>query len=167
MKMTPLPFMKLTNETALNARVGEVRKVEVHNLSQGIHPFHMHGFPFQWIKTTLKEKGKPDVVITRSQFDSELKDTFAVPGRTGNRMESKAISEFLVSFKDDARSGEGLVAHGGPKAPQQDGVSRGWLVHCHILEHAARGMITWLNLWPSDEPTLPGEKHSHHHDHQH
>lgn len=143
--MMPLPYMKLTNKTALNAQIGETRIIEVVNMSRGIHPFHIHGFPFQLIETKYIDDDNPTlnkVVVNKSQH-REWKDTIFIPGRTGFRMKSKVIVRLAIKFDDKKRAGQ-LEAHGGES---KGSLSGGWFVHCHILEHARYGMATWLNLW--------------------
>jgi len=148
--MMGVPMMKLTNELALNAKVGETRFIEVKNMAMGIHSFHMHGFPFELLETEFVDKDNPEnnyVIKNDSRDWREQKDTFALPGRPGRyRMRSWTVSRFIVSFDDKKRAGQ-LEAHGGKFGTTPE-MSGGWLVHCHILEHARFGMATWLNLWP-------------------
>jgi FtsP/CotA-like multicopper oxidase with cupredoxin domain len=142
--MQMLPMMQLTDATALNAKVGETRIIEVTNMSSGIHPFHLHGFAFQLLDTTYMDQEKPEtnVKITAPPEEKEWKDTISIPGRPGFRARSRAVVRLLVRFDDQGRAGQ-VVAHGGKPVGDRSG---GWLAHCHILEHAALGMATWLNL---------------------
>jgi len=142
------PFSELDNITAgLEAKVGETYIWEVTNLTQGDHPFHPHGFTFQHISTEYfdddKEENyrlfKPDIITT--------KDTIRIPGRTGLKGRSKTIVKLAVKFDDINRENE-VSAFGKTPTLKPDNTvqSGGWFVHCHILEHATRGMGTYLNL---------------------
>ena len=70
----------------------------------------------------------------------ENKDTIRVPARLGAKGTSKTIVRLAVRFDPTGR--EGIEAYG--KTPGE--TAGGWIAHCHILEHAARGMTTFLNL---------------------
>ena len=57
-----------------------------------------------------------------------------------------------MTFEDDGR--EGQTSAMGEKATydaQGNWTSGGWLAHCHILEHAARGMATFFEVHEPDE----------------
>jgi FtsP/CotA-like multicopper oxidase with cupredoxin domain len=144
-KMMPVSFMKLTNEMALQGKVGETRMLEVVNLTRGIHPFHIHGFAFQALETVFMDMEYPERnrrVVYGDQ--KEWMDTIPILPRPGFRMKSRSITRLLIRFDDEGRNGK-IVAHGGPKAAHAEH-SGGWFVHCHIMEHARYGMSTWLNI---------------------
>lgn len=70
----------------------------------------------------------------------EIKDTILLPARPGAHGRSRTIVRLAASFDDTGREGE-LVAFG--KVPTAD-TSGGWLFHCHLLEHSARGMMSFF-----------------------
>jgi len=138
------PFELLLPEEGLQASVGGTYMWEVKNLTEGDHPFHPHGFTFQHIETEYVDLDTPENnFIVKSSF-IENKDTIRVPGRPGTvRGRSWTIMRLATQFNDTGR--EGLVTASG-KNPTETS-SGGWIVHCHILEHADRGMMTFLNLF--------------------
>jgi len=137
-----VPFDQVTPELALKAKIGQTYIWEVSNLTQGDHPFHPHGFRFQWLETRYEDIDFPDKNRVETANVREWKDTIRVPGRSGEMGQSRTIMRLAVRFDDTGR--EGQVAASG-KVPDSNG-SGGWFVHCHILEHSARGMGTFLEL---------------------
>lgn len=140
-----IPFEKLQVEDALHAQIGETRVWEVVNMTGGDHPFHPHGFFFQHLETEFIDMDNPDNSEVVKPAVLENKDTIVVPRRRGAKGRSKTIVRLAVTF--DATHRTGLEAFG--KSPSE-GRSGGWVAHCHILEHADRGMVTWLNLTAPD-----------------
>jgi FtsP/CotA-like multicopper oxidase with cupredoxin domain len=138
-----VPFSQLTVEQAHAATVGDVRTWEVTNMTGGDHPFHTHGFVFQHLETEYIDMVTPENNRVVPAARVEDKDSFRVPKRSGAKGTSRTVARFAVRFDDSGR--EGQVAASG-KAPGV-GTSGGWLLHCHTLEHAARGMMTFLNLY--------------------
>lgn len=140
-----IPFEELDNTHALKAVAGRTYIWEITNLSQGDHPFHPHGFSFQWIDTRYEDTDVPQNNRTEDATNVEWKDTIRIPGRPGAKGRSKTVTRLAVRFDDRGR--EGLIAASGrfPGA----GRSGGWFVHCHILGHSARGMATYLELSPA------------------
>lgn len=138
--MMPLPFDKVTPEDAYTVTVGENGIWEVHNMTGGMHNFHTHGFSFQLIETQYMDMDNPENNYTEAAPYREIKDTIQLPARPGARGRSRTIIRLAASFDDTGR--EGQVAAAG-KVPEE-GVSGGWLFHCHILEHSARGMMSFF-----------------------
>jgi len=137
------PFNALLPEEGLSAVVGGTYIWEIKNLTEGDHPFHPHGFTFQHIETEYVDLNEPKYnYIVKAPF-VENKDTIRVPGRPGLiRGDSWTIVRLAVTFDDTGRQGN-VTAFG--KVPTAT-TSGGWVVHCHVLEHANRGMMTFLNL---------------------
>jgi len=143
------PFSELDITTSLSATIGNTYIWQVTNLTQGDHPFHPHGFTFQHISTEFIDLDSPEKnQITYPNY-IETKDTILIPARTGLKGRSRAIVKLAVTF--DGLSREGNISASG-KTPSlgtnSELLSGGWFVHCHILEHADRGMGTYLNLLP-------------------
>jgi FtsP/CotA-like multicopper oxidase with cupredoxin domain len=136
-----IPFSELQVEDALHAKIGETRVWEVVNMTGGDHPFHPHGFFFQHLETEFIDMDNPD-------HNEVVKPAVLVPRRRGAKGRSRTIVRLAVTF--DATDRTGLEAFG--KSPSE-GLSGGWIAHCHILEHADRGMVTWLNLTGADAPS--------------
>jgi len=138
------PFEQLQPEEALQANVGGTYIWEVKNLTEGDHPFHPHGFSFQLLETEYVDLDTPENNFIVKANRVENKDTIRVPGRPGAVRGRSWTTMRLVSIFDD-NGREGQVAANG-KLPTDES-SGGWIVHCHILEHANRGMMTFLNLY--------------------
>lgn len=137
-----VPFGNLTADQALKAELGEVRIWEVTNMTGGDHPFHPHGFFFQHLETEYIDLDDPaNNAVVPAPF-VENKDTIRVPARPGALGRSRTVVRLAVRFDDTGRQGTALA---GGKVPSAD-ASGGWMVHCHILEHADRGMMTFLDL---------------------
>lgn len=135
-----VPFEKLEAADALHATIGETRVWEVVNMTGGDHPFHPHGFFFQHLETEYVDMDTPDNNRIETPEVLENKDTIRVPRRPGAKGRSKTIMRLAVHFDGTGRGN--LEAFGKSRT---DG-SGGWVAHCHILEHADRGMMTFLNL---------------------
>ncbi len=155
----PRPFPVLTPEQALHATVGETRVWEVTNFTGGDHTFHTHGFfyqPLEMIEVNLDAETASERVV-RTDMTLVQKDSIRVPPRPGAGGRSWTVMRLAVRFDDSdkppylRRTDEDLVAFGkvpttlDPLDPSE-GTSGGWLAHCHLLEHADRGMTTFLNL---------------------
>ena len=56
--------------------------------------------------------------------------------------QSFSLSRFAVTFSDTGRENQTAAGGKDPTATR----SGGWLAHCHILEHAARGMTTFFEI---------------------
>ncbi len=138
------PFPMLTPRDVHTVEAGGTYIWEVKNLTGGHHNFHTHGWSFQHIETEfvdLDNPGDPDVNYVEPASHLEDKDTFLLKRRPGFvPLRSFSISRFAVTFDDEGR--EGQVDAGG-KVPTATR-SGGWLAHCHILEHSARGMMTFF-----------------------
>ena len=138
----PLPFNQVTAADAPTARVGEYRIIEVNNMTAGHHNFHLHGFVFQHIETQYIDMDNPENNYTVPATHMENKDTIFLPQRTGARGRSRTVTRLALHISDEGREGQ-VVASG--KAPGEE-TSGGWLFHCHILEHSARGMMSFLQV---------------------
>lgn len=138
----PLPFPAVTPEDAQDVSVGDVRVWEITNLSGSDHPFHAHGFFFQPLEIEYVDLDNPanNKVVP---FDAvENKDTIRLPGRPGAAMRSRTILRAVTRFDDTGREGQ-VSAFG--KTPSA-GHSGGWLFHCHINEHSAEGMKSFIEV---------------------
>jgi FtsP/CotA-like multicopper oxidase with cupredoxin domain len=137
-----IPFDELTVEDALHARVGQTYIWEVTNLTMGDHNFHPHGFPFQILEIEYIDDKHPERNRVVTPEVRTLRDTMRIPARPGAQGSSRTVARLAVHFGDEGREGQ-VEAYGKTPAP---GHSGGWFVHCHVLEHAARGMGSFLNL---------------------
>jgi len=138
--MQPLPFDKVTPEDAYTVTIGENGVWEVHNMTGGMHNFHTHGFSFQLIETQYIDMDNPDNNYKEAAPYREIKDTIQLPARPGAGGRSRTIVRLAASFDDAGREG---VAEAFGKAPTAS-KSGGWLFHCHLLEHSARGMMSFF-----------------------
>jgi FtsP/CotA-like multicopper oxidase with cupredoxin domain len=138
----PLPFDKVTPQDAPTVSAGDTVIWEVHNLAGGHHNFHLHGFTFQLLDTEFLDMDAPenDRVVPAPYLED--KDTIFIPGRSGARGRSRTITRLALVIDDTGREGQ-IGAYG--KVPSKD-LSGGWVVHCHLLEHAARGMMSFLQV---------------------
>jgi FtsP/CotA-like multicopper oxidase with cupredoxin domain len=144
--MMPLPFDKVTPEDAYTVTVGENGIWEVHNMTGGMHNFHTHGFSFQLIETQYMDMDNPENNYTEAAPYREIKDTILLPARPGARGRSRTVIRLAASFDDTGREGE---LEAGGKVPTAN-TSGGWLFHCHILEHSARGMMSFFQTVKPD-----------------
>lgn len=140
--MQPLPFDAVTPVDAYTVTVGENGIWEVHNMTGGMHNFHTHGFSFQLIETQFVDLDNPQNNYTVAASYREVKDTILIPARPDARGSSRSIVRLAACFDDTGREGE-VVASG--KMPSAD-ASGGWLFHCHLLEHSARGMMSFFQI---------------------
>ena len=139
----PLPFPKVTPEKAPMVAVGDVRIIEVNNLTGGDHNFHLHGFFFQHLETEFVDMDDPDNSYVEPAARLEFKDTIRLPKRPGAFMRSRSITRLAVRFDDTGREGR-TEAFG--KVPG-DETSGGWVMHCHVLEHADGGMMSFVQVY--------------------
>jgi len=139
----PLPFPLVTPADAADVTIGDTKIWEVVNMTGGDHNFHTHGFAFQLLETVYRDMDNPGNNQTVPASYLENKDTHIIPKRPGAFGRSQTISRFAVHFDDTGR--EGLTEAFG-KAPTET-TSGGWLVHCHILEHSANGMMSFFEVF--------------------
>lgn len=140
--MMGLPFNQVTAADAPIVVAGETRIIEVRNLTGGDHNFHLHGFFVQPVETQFVDMDNPDNNYTVPASHIEAKDTVHIPRRTGAMMRSQTITRLAVFFDDNGGAGD-IAAYG--KDPT-DFTSGGWVMHCHILEHADTGMMTFVQV---------------------
>jgi FtsP/CotA-like multicopper oxidase with cupredoxin domain len=139
----PLPFPLVTPDDAPIATVGGTYIINVTNMTGGDHNFHIHGFQFQWIDTEFIDIETPNNNYIVPAPYLEWKDTILIPRRPGAKGTSRTITRLAVHIDDTGR--EGLVEAFGKKPG--DDTSGGWVFHCHLLEHADRGMMSFLQVF--------------------
>jgi FtsP/CotA-like multicopper oxidase with cupredoxin domain len=88
----------------------------------------------------------PENNYTEAAPYREIKDTILLPARPGARGRSRTVIRLAASFDDTGREGE---LEAGGKVPTAN-TSGGWLFHCHILEHSARGMMSFFQTVKPD-----------------
>lgn len=141
-----LPFHMLTPDDVHTVTPRSTFVWEVRNMTESRHNFHTHGFSFQHIDTTyvdLDNPDDPDVNFTEPAEYLENKDTLMLQPRPGLvRGRSFSITRLAVFFNDEGRE-EQIYASGREPTSTTSG---GWLAHCHILEHSARGMMTYFQV---------------------
>lgn len=138
----PLPFDMVSAADAPTFRVGETIIWQITNMTMGDHNFHTHGFHFQLIETEYRDVDYPwNDRIDKAPY-REWKDTIRIPARTGERLKSETIVRLAARLSDRGREGK-ILAGGKLPAANRSG---GWLFHCHILEHAARGMMSFFQI---------------------
>ncbi|HED64925.1 MAG TPA: multicopper oxidase family protein [Planctomycetes bacterium] len=147
--MTPLPTSAVHALQAHDVNVGETWLWEVTNLSHGDHTFHTHGWDFELVEYEYQDLDNPAYnVFFRPSQKRMYKDTIRIPARLGALGRSKSITRLKAVFRDKGR--EGRVEAGGEipvlDANDEPVSSGGWLVHCHMLEHAARGMLSFFEV---------------------
>jgi FtsP/CotA-like multicopper oxidase with cupredoxin domain len=138
----PLPFPAIQPEDAPTVSTGETRIWQVVNMTGGDHNFHPHGFIFQHLETEYVDMDTPENNYVVPAAYLEDKDTIHLLRRPGAMGRSRTITRLAVRFDDTGREGQ-IGAYG--KNPSDD-MSGGWAVHCHLLEHAERGMMTFLQV---------------------
>jgi len=108
------------------ARVGDLLQLSVENETFAHHPFHLHGFSFQPLR--VYDAGSNTTLFA---FDyNEFIDNWDL--HAGQGLEFRVLLEERPSVAEILAGGEGGGAVGR------------WLFHCHILHHAALGMLSEL-----------------------
>jgi len=145
-------FDEITSDDAPDANIGETQVWELVNMSMGDHPFHLHGFFFQVLDTVKKDENG-NVVVEIPAPPLENKDTVNLPGRPGP-IGSSTTLRIAIKFDPGHRNPDDILANGGiPAIVDADsaagikGHSGGWQFHCHILEHADGGMMSFMEIW--------------------
>lgn len=142
------PFPALTPSDVYTLEPNRTYVWEVRNLTGSHHNFHTHGFSFQHFQTELVDLDDPSNNQIIPEDFIEDKDTILLvrrPGTVPGR--SWSITRLVFRTDDTGREGQ-IFAHG--KVPTAT-TSGGWLLHCHILEHSARGMMSFFQI---DGPIL-------------
>lgn len=107
------------------AQVGDLLELTVRNGTQMHHPWHLHGFSFQPVRI------EDNLGKTLYEFDyDEFVDTLDVPAT------QRLV--FRVRLEDRAVVG----------GPGSGGALGRWMMHCHIFNHHALGMMTELVVLP-------------------
>jgi len=122
-------------------------------MTGGDHPFHLHGFFFQVLET-IKKDPSGNIIEVISAPALENKDMVNLPRRPGAR---GSVSIVKIAIKFDPAEGlqaSDILANGGVAAIMNAdldhglrGHSGGWQFHCHILEHADTGMMSYVEVW--------------------
>lgn len=167
----PIPFPVLKPVDAKSVTVDESTFVRVQNFTRGGHNFHQHGFQFQLIQYETYQPGNGGVVknVYPAPF-LEFKDTLWMPGRPTESPGSKSVAVLRIRFDDAQRSGQ-AIAYPADESGTADPIveqpvhsnnqnndtidvnctlndfrSKGWLAHCHILEHSDAGMMSVVRV---------------------
>lgn len=172
-----------TQASTRYARVGDVIEfVYANNTPNAHHPFHMHGFSFQPVAiydfhtTDVNEDGIEETVLEEPplyeyayqefvdvvtmepgkalKYRMKMNDRFKIPDA-----EDYSLGELKQLFPYDRSrpfGGSGDVA--GANNGDMGGAVGRWLFHCHILHHAALGMIADLCVAPAGDPDASGCK---------
>ncbi|MFV1982233.1 MAG: multicopper oxidase domain-containing protein, partial [Thiohalomonadales bacterium] len=139
----PLPFALVTAEIADKVKANETWIIEIVNLTGGDHNFHLHGFMFHLIDTRYEDDETMSYPAAVPASRLEYKDTIMVPKRPGEVPgKSRSIIRLAVTFNS---SGRNILASG--KVPTAT-TSGGWVMHCHFLEHADNGMMSFIQVVP-------------------
>ena len=88
------------------------------------------------------------------------KDVVRIPARTGAKGQSNSVTRLVMVVDDTGRTGR-IEAQGKDATyqPNGDWTSGGWLVHCHILEHSGRGMLSFYEVRDPNDPFVLLGKH--------
>lgn len=146
-------FSELTSHDAPDASVGETQVWNLVNMTGGDHPFHLHGFFFQVLETIMKDPNG-NVIKVIPAPPMEDKDMVNLPHRPGARG-SVSITKIAIKFDPaEGLSGDDIKANGGVAAIVNAdldnhirGHAGGWQFHCHVLEHADTGMMSFVEIW--------------------
>ncbi len=146
-------FSEITSDDAPDAQVGEIQVWNLVNMTGGDHPFHLHGFFFQVLETIYKDK-EGDVLKVVPAPQLENVDMVNLPSRNGPAG-SVSITRIAIDFSPaEGLTGADIEANGGVAviedadfAMGKRGRSGGWQFHCHILEHADTGMMSFVEVF--------------------
>jgi FtsP/CotA-like multicopper oxidase with cupredoxin domain len=146
----PIPMMKQTAATGYHVKVGQTRDWEVVNFTGGDHNFHLHGFRFQHLDSEFIDLDKPNNNYIVKPLRLSYEDTIRIPKRPNLTLgRSFTIVRVITRFDDASRPpalrrrAQQLLAGGLVPTATRSG---GWLVHCHHLPHAARGMMSFVTV---------------------
>jgi FtsP/CotA-like multicopper oxidase with cupredoxin domain len=145
-------YDQLTTDDTPDAAIGETQVWNLVNMTGGDHPFHLHGFFFQVLETITKDPDGNIIDVTAAP-PLEDKDMVNLPHRPGAPGSTTTV-KVAVRFDPAAGlSAEDITAFGGPDSRVnadldnlQRGHSGGWQFHCHILEHADTGMMSYVEV---------------------
>ncbi|NOX93188.1 MAG: multicopper oxidase family protein [Gammaproteobacteria bacterium] len=146
-------FNEITTHDAPDAQVGEIQVWNLANMTGGDHPFHLHGFFFQVLETIYKDKdGNVLEVVPAPQLENV--DMVNLPARVGP-MGSMSMTKIAIDFSPaEGLTGADIEANGGMAVIEnadlsigKRGRSGGWQFHCHILEHADTGMMSFVEVF--------------------
>ena len=137
------PFQALTPDDVHSVLANGTYIWEVKNLTGSHHNFHTHGWSFQHIETEFVDLDDPSNDRIDPAPRLENKDTILLSRRPGSVAgRSWSITRLAVKFDDAGREAQ-VCAYGKQPSSVRSG---GWLAHCHILEHAALGMMTFFQV---------------------
>jgi len=146
-------FPEVTAADAPDAQVGETQVWNLVNMTGGDHPFHLHGFFFQVLETVYKdENGNVLEVVPAPPLENV--DMVNLPARRGPKGAMSMVKIAVTFDPAEGLSGADIEAHGGVAVIEnadvgmgQQGRSGGWQFHCHILEHADGGMMSYVEVF--------------------
>ena len=150
MMFMPKPMMMMTAADGHHVKIGDVHYWEICNFTGGAHNFHTHGFRFQHIDTTYVDLDAAVQVRTEPAERIAYEDTIIIPKRPALILSrSYTIVRLAIHFDDRDRAPAlrrtiNEMLAGGLKPTVT--TSGGWLLHCHFLEHAAKGMASFVTL---------------------
>ena len=173
-----------TQPSVRYARIGDVIEfVYANNTGNAHHPFHPHGFSFQPISihnftnVDTNADGVDDSVVLIDPpvftFDyNEFLDVEVMQPAKAIKYRMKMNDRFKIPDEEEFNYFELLTKFpynyqgtfgGSGDMPQVSGSPMGgglgrWLFHCHILHHAALGMIADLCIAPTNDPDASGCK---------
>ncbi len=135
------------------AELRDIEKIDTSGLTAddkivlrfGHTPPDPHGFTFQPIEIEFHDDVNGNTVVPFEFLED--KDTIALPSRPGAFGSTRTILRAAVRFDDRGREGQ---VTGFGKEPTST-TSGGWVVHCHLLEHSASGMMSFFEVLPPEE----------------
>ena len=152
----PMPMMMLTAKDGYHVKVGDTHYWEVVNFTGGDHNFHTHGFRFHHIDTEFIDLDTPAFNRKEQPLRLAYEDTIRIPKRPGLILgRSFTIVRLAVRFDDKARAQKKLrrrptelLAGGLTPTAKSSG---GWVMHCHLLTHAVKGMMSFITVTKKDK----------------
>jgi len=121
-------------------------------MTGGDHPFHLHGFFFQVLETITKDADGNIIDVTPAP-PLEDKDMVNLPHRPGAPGSTTTVKVAVRFDPAPGLSADDITAFGGPDTivnadldNLERGHSGGWQFHCHILEHADTGMMSYVEV---------------------
>ena len=143
-----LPAAKINSLKAHDVAPNQKYMWEITNLTHGDHNFHTHGFFFELLEYEFVDLVTPgNNAVFKPGARRMMKDVIRIVPRLGAKGSGSGITRLRANFSDEGR--EGSIEAGGELpvfGPMGQWSSGGWLVHCHILEHSARGMLSFFEV---------------------
>lgn len=123
--------------TARYTYVGDLLDLSVQNVTEAVHPFHLHGFSMQPVRIV---DSASNATLYAFDYDEFIDNIDVYPGTT---FVYRIRLDDRRKICDSSSASPGPVLAACNDAPKDGAIGR-WLFHCHIFHHAGLGMMSEL-----------------------